>query len=119
METTRDSFTRKLNNKLMKRQENANLIIKVLKKDGNITGHTYNALMNTIQYESTLYLRPSNWSHKGRSLKDYTYYIITILQLGGYSYKIGNDAPQGGQTGNYIKVTKKGKQFISDVIRYL
>lgn len=65
-------------------------------------------------------IRPCWTSGRGRytSNQDYTFDVRFVLQNAGLKcdhaesddFIIGNDAPKGGKTGNYIKLTAKGRR---------
>jgi hypothetical protein len=42
--------------------------------------------------------------------------VKDICRLFGYKFEEGNDAPKGGQTGNYIKVSKAAWKSIKSLI---
>jgi hypothetical protein len=54
-------------------------------------------------------IRPCYTSGSGRftSNQDHTESTKAILDMLGVKYVAGNDAPKGGATGNFIKVTSK------------
>jgi hypothetical protein len=41
--------------------------------------------------------------------------ITAILDAQGYKYSKGNDAPKGGITGEYLKVSKTAEKFILSI----
>lgn len=41
--------------------------------------------------------------------------VLSILESQGYSYKVDNDAPQGGITGDYVKVSKTAFEFLRNI----
>ncbi len=61
---------------------------------------------------------PAKWHRNGRhfTLSDKSAYITTFLDLAGYSYKTGNDAPNGGEAGAFIKISKPAVRFIHDFL---
>jgi len=54
-------------------------------------------------------IRPCYTSGHGRFVTnmDYTCEICRLLDLLKVKYEVGNDAPRGGQTGNFIKILTK------------
>ena len=52
--------------------------------------------------------RTFQWFNKGKSHRDTHYNDIECLNLLGIDYGYFNDAPKGGQNGNYIVITIKG-----------
>lgn len=76
----------------------------------------YQPVVDLLQ-EPTLVLRPIQWRtpHRGHwSLSDRSSDIKEGLTLLKIDFEEGNDAPRGGVTGNYIRLTKKGKQQVKD-----
>ena len=49
------------------------------------------------------------------SKKDYTRTVSEILTAQGYKFTKGNDAPRGGENGNFFKVSKVAFEFISNL----
>ena len=43
--------------------------------------------------------------------------VETICRLLGYKFSVENDSPRGGQTGNFIKVSKKAFENIMSLIK--
>lgn len=66
----------------------------------------------------TKVLRPTYWrtssGFKHLSLSDSSSDIKEGLKLLKVDYEEGNDAPRGGISGNYIKLTKKGQRQVRD-----
>jgi len=54
-----------------------------------------------------VYSQGTNWNSS--SLFDRTVEVDIILKLMGVEYLIGNDAPRGGKTGSFIKISTKLK----------
>lgn len=69
----------------------------------------------------TLILRPTHWrslrGFKHMSVSDRSLDIKEGLMLLKIDFEEGNDAPRGGISGNYIKLTKKGQQQVRDYAR--
>lgn len=41
--------------------------------------------------------------------------IVSILKAQGYKFEIGNDAPRGGASGEFVKVSKVAFTFIQSI----
>jgi hypothetical protein len=59
--------------------------------------------------------RPCSWSRsKGYcNLRDMSYNVMDALDLLGIDYETGNDAPKGGKSGDFIKLTTKGRRQVA------
>lgn len=64
--------------------------------------------LETGELVRPVYSQGSTWKHS--SLVDFTVGLRAALDLMGVEYEVGNDAPKGGKTGAYVKVTTKIKQ---------
>lgn len=77
----------------------------------------YQPVIDLLQ-EPTLVLRPTHWNvpYGGGnwSISDKSSDIKEGLVLLKIDFEEGNDAPHGGVTGNYIKLTKKGQRQVKD-----
>lgn len=64
-----------------------------------------NAINEFVRSEK---IYPVSYSGRGRhvNVRDMNHYIKMPLSLMGYKFTEGNDAPRGGQSGNFIKVSK-------------
>ena len=60
------------------------------------------------------------WHKSGRhfSLEDKTDNYTDMLKALGIDYTEGNDAPRGGEEGNYIELTAKGKRQVKEFQAY-
>lgn len=60
------------------------------------------------------------WHKNGRhfSLEDKTNDYTDMLNALGIDYTEGNDAPRGGEEGNYIELTAKGKRQVKEFQAY-
>lgn len=82
---------------------------------GNKTAKSYQIVKDLINGTRKTYMvdgytiRPVNTSGSGRftSNLDYTKDTENLLKLLGLKFKVGNDAPRGGLTGNFIEVLTK------------
>ena len=79
------------------------------RKEYQIVKDLINGTNNTHAIEDNNLIRPCYATGSGRwtSVQNQTGYIISILNLLGLKYVTGNDAPRGGQLGNFIKITTK------------
>lgn len=72
------------------------------------------------KYETVFYLitHPTATIHPIKStyfgLQDKSYNIEHGLKLIGIDFETGNDAPRGGRDGYYIKLSKKGREQVSE-----
>ena len=67
----------------------------------------------------TKVVRPTYWRKSGgfKSLSDKSSDFREGLMLLKIDFEEGNDAPRGGLSGNYIRLTKKGQQQVKDYAR--
>lgn len=61
--------------------------------------------------------RTFQWTNKGKSCRDTHTNDIELLNLLGVEYGYFNDAPKGGQNGNYIIITQTGFNRILPFLR--
>lgn len=76
----------------------------------------YQLVIDLLKNPSRI-LRPTQWrTPHGRhwSLFDKSSDIKEGLKILKVDYEEGNDAPRGGITGNYIKLTKKGQRQVKE-----
>lgn len=76
----------------------------------------YQLVIDLLKNPSRI-LRPTQWrTPHGRhwSLSDKSSDIKEGLKILKVDYEEGNDAPRGGITGNYIKLTKKGQRQVKE-----
>ena len=61
---------------------------------------------------------PVSYSGRGRHINivDNSFYIKNAIELLGYKYSTGNDAPKGGASGNFIKISKKALAALNSLI---
>ena len=88
----------------------------VLTKSGLVHKNYYHALVNSRIEGNRIY--PKQWGSKGRSLTDYSYYIINILKACNYKIKKDNTAPRGGVEGDCFILSKQALQVIEDIKNY-
>lgn len=84
----------------------------------------YRIVKDVIEGTNTTYclkpdgkIRPCYTSGTGRftSNQDHTSSLCAILDLIGLKYERGNDAPRGGATGQFVKVTTKIERTSADL----
>lgn len=85
----------------------------ITRKDGQVKHLYANAIYNCRIEGNKLY--PKYWGHKGGSLIDNSRWILEVLEAQGYKYSLGNDAPRGGKSGDFIKVSKVAMNFLLKV----
>ena len=92
----------------MKAENFANLILtKCTTKKGEIKKKYLEMLFHLCCFP-TERRRTFQWFNKGNSYRDTHTNDIELLTLLGVDYGYYNDAPKGGQNGNYVIVTQKG-----------
>lgn len=84
-------------------------------KSGTLNKHYSNALSGSRFVFKTKRIYPCYWSGSGNyiNLKDYTVYVTNLLSCLGYKYSLGNDAPRGGRQGDYIQVSPKAYEALT------
>ena len=72
----------------------------------NKNSSEYKLLTEWFAKDGNPIIRPCWTSGRGRyrTNLDYTTQTITLLELLHVRYEVGNDAPRGGLTGNFIKI---------------
>ena len=70
-------------------------------------------LLNSVKMAQMAYygngiFRPIQTGHRGGrgTFRDVSSNILGVIKILKYSYKRGNDAPRGGKSGDFIKVSK-------------
>ena len=82
---------------------------------GSKNSKAYSAILDLINQTNKSYMvngsriRPVYTLGSGRFItkQDHTFAIEQLLELLGIRYEKGNDAPRGGQVGNYIDIKTK------------
>ena len=101
----------------MKAENFANLILeKCLTKKGTFLVSDIEMLYHLI-FKPLERRRTFHWYNKGKSYKDTHYRDIEVLNKLGIDYGYFNDAPRGGQEGNYIIITQKGLRRIKPFLK--
>jgi len=87
----------------------------VTKKDGSLTKRSIEAIKDYRNGDGKFYTHYTSGSGKftKNAENDNIYWIIKLL---GYKFEKGNDSPRGGQTGNFIKVSKVAFNNIKSLI---
>ena len=87
----------------------------VLTAKGTISKNISNAINNCILYRNKVY--PVSYSGSGNfvSKKDFSETIIQLLNAQSYKFEKGNDAPRGGENGNYFKVSNTAITFLKSL----
>lgn len=84
----------------------------LMTKSGAVNKNIINAIKGCRIDGNKIY--PCSWKRSGRhvNLTDHTYTITSVLRLGRYKFETGNDAPQGGKEGNFIKCSNTAINFV-------
>ena len=86
----------------------------VTKKDGTLTKLTIESIKTGFNCK----FYPTYTSGTGRFTTNLTNdRVLTVIKLLGYKYMTGNDAPRGGRTGDFIKVSKRAFATIKSLIK--
>lgn len=108
----------------MKAENLAKLMLaNCLTKKGEILSSDFDMLYHLIYFPKAK-KRTFTWHRNGRmySAKDTHNRDINVLTKLGVDYGYFNDAPKGGQSGNYLIITEKGyrriKPFLVDISKY-
>ena len=83
--------------------------------EGSKNSKAYSAILDLINQTNKSYMvsgsriRPVYTLGSGRfiTMQDHTIALVQILEVLGIRYEKGNDAPRGGQCGNYIDIKTK------------
>ena len=87
----------------------------VVKKDGNLTKFAIAAIKDFRNRDGKFYITYTSGSGRfTTNLSNSS--VITICQKLGYKFKMLNDSPRGGKTGDYIKVSKKAFENIKSLV---
>ena len=101
----------------MKAENFAKLIVeKCTTKKGDLRKSDLEMLYHIIHYPHTR-RRTFMWFNKGKSYRDTHIRDIEVLNKLGIDYGYFNDAPKGGQNGNYIILTQKGYNRIKPFLK--
>lgn len=88
----------------------------VLTKTGAINKSVSNMILN-CKFDG-FKIRTGYYSGSGRftSARSAMPLIKSICDAQGYKYSTGNDAPKGGITGEYVKLSRVAMNFIKNII---
>jgi len=88
----------------------------VLTKTGEINKSVSNMILN-CKFDG-FKIRTGYYSGSGRftSAHSARSLVTSILKAQGYKYSTGNDAPKGGITGEYVKLSRVAMNFIKNLI---
>ena len=101
----------------MKAENFAKLIVeKCTTKKGDLRKSDMEMLYHIIHHPHTR-RRTFIWLNNGRSYRDTHIRDIEVLNPLGIDYGYFNDAPKGGQNGNYIILTQKGYNRIKPFLK--
>jgi hypothetical protein len=106
----------------MKAENFANLIVtNCTTKKGDLRKSDMEMLYHIIFHPKEK-RRTFMWLSKGKSFRDTHIRDLEVLTKLGIDYGYFNDAPQGGQNGNYLIITPKGyrriKPFLKEFHKY-
>lgn len=87
----------------------------VLTQIGKVNRNFENAWINSRIEGNKIYHTYVNGSGRWSSNQSSRIYFIQILEAFGYKYSEGNDAPRGGATGDYIKVSSVAMRNIKNI----
>lgn len=84
-------------------------------KEGKLRARYSRALWKLLTYPQVK-IYPRQWMQNGRhsELLDYSASYIEFFDALRLSYTTGNDAPRGGQTGYFIKLTPEALRKLPD-----
>lgn len=101
----------------MKAENFAKLIVeKCTTKKGDLRKSDMEMLYHIIHHPHTR-RRTFMWFNKGKNYRDTHIRDIEVLNKLGIDYGYFNDAPKGGQNGNYIILTQKGYNRIKPFLK--
>ena len=86
------------------------------KINGDLTSATRNAIQRSMN--SNDLIRPTRYVGRGRhiNVQDDSKCILELLEERNYKYIVGNDAPRGGASGNFIKCSRIAKKYLGALI---
>ena len=85
------------------------------KANGDLTSAAIHAIQRSMN--SNDLIRPTRYVGSGRYIhvQDDSIYILELLTERGYKYTVGNDAPRGGASGNFIKCSKIAMKYLESL----
>lgn len=89
----------------------------ILTKSGKVSRNITNQLRNCRFDSKQNKIYTGYYSGSGRNTSKHSAWttVDAILRAQGYKSKTGNDAPRGGVTGDFIKVSKVAFDFLIDL----
>ena len=89
-------------------------------KKGELSKNVTNAIGNCTFDKGQRKIYTGYYSGSGRftSANSAMFTVTDILERKGYKYTTGNDAPRGGASGEYVKVSKTAFKFIQQLDPY-
>src|SRR5699024_2526306 len=87
-----------------------------IQKNGKLNYEVRNALNVSYFNENKIYPVHTSGSGRFTSNIDLSYRIENFLEAHSYKFKKGNDAPRGGKTGDFIKVSKTAMSFLKSAM---
>lgn len=88
-------------------------------KSGSVSKNVINALLH-CRFDSDqrkIYTGYYNGSGKWATRASSESTVTNILEAQGYKFTTGNDAPKGGITGDFVKVSKTAFIFILNILK--
>ena len=88
----------------------------ILNKNGKIN-QTFQNMIDNCRIDHAnrkIYHTYTSGSGRFTSNQSAYWYVTEFLKASGYKFKEGNDAPRGGKTGDFIKVSKTALKSLSD-----
>jgi len=87
----------------------------VLTQKGNVNKAVINMLGNCRFAKDRVYVGYNSGSGRFTSAHSAQNTVVSILEVQGYKYSLGNDAPRGGGSGDFVKVSKTALEFLKKI----
>jgi len=89
----------------------------IFTKAGKVNQNLLNALSNCSFNPTTNQIYTGYYNGSGRwgTKQSAEHHVIGFLNAQGYNFTKGNDAPKGGITGDFLKVSKTAFNFILSI----
>ncbi len=87
----------------------------VITKKGEVHNHYIMAILNSRKNKNECKIYPFSWKNKGRSAQDNTERLLNIIEALGYQFQTGNDSLRGGKNGDFIKLSRKAFNNITQI----
>ena len=111
-QTQRDMKTQEQIFKADKKINNTPILFK---QNGELKKIVKNALNRATYTSTTIHHTRTVGSGRFITIQSDFYYFKNLLEYAGCKYSTGNDAPRGGQNGNYIKCSKKAIELLKSL----